>query len=254
MVSSFLFYDIIHDKLKNGGHMKKKVKLYAILPALILLMGTPLISAVEVQADMYSRYIWRGFDLNPDNKPVLQPGLTWDIGESGFSVNLWMSFSFSDRELNETDITLSYDRELSDTFSVSAGLIHYGWYFTRGFRFSRDTSHEIYVSATRSCRFMDTSVSFYYDFDKGEGLYVELLGEKSVKLNERTGLDLSVSVGYNAGQWIEGSGFSDINFSVSMPYQAGELTISPTAAVAMILMDEVNDAASEFWLGLSLIF
>jgi len=221
----------------------------------ILVLVTGALKAdTEYTFDLSSRYIWRGFDLNPDNKPVLQPGITRAFGKNGFSLNLWGSFSFEDRELNEIDISLSYDVNLSENISMSAGLTHYGWYFTRGFRFSRDTSHEIYLSATHSGNLMDTSFSVCFDFDKGDGFYFLLEGAKSFRLSDKTGLDLSASLGYNAGQWIDGSGFSDIVMSAALPTVLDAVTVSPFLNMAFILMDEVNPSNSEIWFGVSVSF
>ena len=226
----------------------------ALIIISLLFAGLPLNASVEFQADLFSRYIWRGFDLNPDNRPVFQPSVTLNIGESGLSVNVWGSFAFNDRELNETDVTLSYDRELSEKLSLSAGIVHYGWYFIKGFRFNRDTTHEVYLSLSTAGSIVDTSISVYYDFDKGDGLYFMFGLERSIRINERTGVDLSLSAGYNSGQWIDGSGLSDITLSASLPFETGRLTVSPIISLTVILLDEINPARSEFVAGISFIF
>ena len=54
-----------------------------VLLLLICLAGAALTlpGAVSGQVDLVSRYIWRGFDLLPDNHAAIQPALTIDLGE-----------------------------------------------------------------------------------------------------------------------------------------------------------------------------
>ena len=74
--------------------MKKLiVTMWIFLFAVALLPG-----AVAPQVDLVSRYVWRGFDLLPDNHPAIQPSLTIDLGESGFSLNVWSSFALAQRD------------------------------------------------------------------------------------------------------------------------------------------------------------
>ena len=106
--------------------MRKKTLILIFLPVVILLSAIPVKAGFDYQLDFTSRYIWRGFDLNPANKPAVQPSITYGFGDSGFAVNLWGSFSFENKQVNETDITLSYDFKLNDRISMSVGFIHYG--------------------------------------------------------------------------------------------------------------------------------
>ncbi|TFG78622.1 MAG: hypothetical protein E4H23_07450, partial [Chrysiogenales bacterium] len=59
----------------------KKFVLYTLV--FLLSAALPLAGAVSVQVDLVSRYIWRGFDLLPDNHAAIQPAFTIDLGESG---------------------------------------------------------------------------------------------------------------------------------------------------------------------------
>jgi len=58
----------------QGGCMKKSV-----LYLLVCLVGAalPLPGAVSVQVDLVSRYVWRGFDLLPENHFWYQPRRYW---------------------------------------------------------------------------------------------------------------------------------------------------------------------------------
>lgn len=214
-----------------------------------------LTAGVEYQVDVASRYIWRGFDLNPDNKPVLQPSVTFSCGDSGFAVNLWSSFSFEAKELNEIDVTLSYDFKMPEDFSLSVGFTHYGWYFNEGFKFKNHTTQEFYVAFGLPKVPLAPNLTVYYDFGNGDGFYLLLGVGHSLPLSETINLDLSASLGYNGKQWIGESGLSDLNFNVTIPFKVGKVTISPFFNVTLILLDAVNpDVDNEIWGGVSLVF
>jgi uncharacterized protein (TIGR02001 family) len=211
---------------------------------------------ISGQVDVFSAYIWRGFDLNPDHKPVIQPSLTYTFGDSGFAFNVWMSFSFEDKELTETDFTLSYDFQVSENIALSAGIIHYAWYLTEGFDFKDDVNHELYLTAAFPKIFLNPAVSVYFDFTNGDGWYAEASLGHSVKLGGLVTADLSASLGYNFGMWLPenaGAGLSDFNIGLAVPFKAGKVSITTMATYTFVLMDEVS-IKDHFWLGLSFAF
>jgi uncharacterized protein (TIGR02001 family) len=236
--------------------MTKKILITAlciILSASVL--STHLHAGFEFGLDFYSRYIWRGFDLNPDNKPVLQPSVTYSFGDTGFSVNFWGSLSYEDKGLNETDITLSYEFKQIKNISLSVGFIHYGWYFSDDFSFKDHTTQELYVSAGFDKLPLKPTLTLYYDINNGEGLYALLGIGHGIKVSDSVTLDLAASLGYNGGQWVEDPGFSDLNLVVSIPLQLNKLSISPFLGSSIILMDEVNpEVENEIYFGFSLAF
>lgn len=205
--------------------------------------------------DFNSRYMWRGFDLNPNNKPVLQPSVTFTLGDSGLAVNFWGSIAFGNKTLHETDITLSYDFSNLKNVSLSVGFIHYGWYFSDDFKFKDNTTQEFYITAGLPKVPLNPTLSLYYDINNGDGFYAALAIGHGLKLTESVSLDLSASLGYNGGQWIEESGFSNLDFGVSVPLRLDKTTISPFLGVTIILLDEVNPGVdNEIFAGVSLAF
>ena len=212
-------------------------------------------AAVEYQVDMSSRFIWRGFDLNPQNKPVLQPSVTFTLGESGLSLNLWSSFSFVSKDLDEVDATLSYDFQLSEGVAMTVGLIHYGWYFVDGFTFKDHTTQELYATLGFQRLPLAPELSVYYDFGNGDGLYLKLAVSHSLRLSEELNLDLSASLGYNDNLWITDSGLSDLNVGAAVPFKIDNVTVSPFLNFTLVLLDAVNPGVdNEFWAGISIIF
>ena len=226
------------------------------LPILLSLLPSLLSGDTSYQVDFVSRYIWRGFDLNPDKEPVFQPSLEYEFGESGLSMNLWMSFSFVNKELNETDFTLAYTRKLSGQFFLEAGLIHYGWYFVPNFRFEEDTSHEVYVAFEMQEILFNPRIRFFYDFTNGDGIYVLMESEYSFEPMRDVETSIHASLGYNGGQWLEEGmdpGISDLNLGISLAYAWHDLRIVPFANYTFVFLDAIGKQ-NHFWFGVSLIF
>ncbi len=213
--------------------------------------------AVAPQVDLVSRYVWRGFDLLPDNHAAIQPSLTIDLGASGFSLNVWSSFALAQRDLfkysDEIDLTLSYEFAMPEGWELSAGFIHYGYWFAEDFSFKDSTSEEVYATVTRTDLPLSPTLSLYYDFNLGSGLYVTLGGSHELKVNEKVSVEAGGLIGFNSRQYIDKTGFSDIDLYLNAPLTLGRLTLTPSLNVMIPLMDEVNEDV-EFWFGFSAAF
>jgi uncharacterized protein (TIGR02001 family) len=232
-------------------------RILSALAVLLLAAAAPAAAQLSFQVDTVSRYVWRGFDLFAPNNAALQPSLTYAFGETGLSANVWTSFALGDRSTyryaDEIDLTLTYAVPVSEAVDVTVGLIHYGWYFARPFSFKGSTTQELFITAGLSQVFLQPTLAIYYDLNMGSGLYASLKIGHSLALSEKLSLGLSAALGYNAGQWIEGSGFSDLNLGASLPFKAGDLIIVPLINWTIVLMDEVN-TENEIWFGLSIIY
>lgn len=234
----------------------KKTKT-AILLLLFFTATFSLYSGFSYQLDVVSRYIWRGFDLNPPKKPAVQPQVTYAFGDSGFAVNLWCNFSFEDHETNEVDFTLTYDFKTGENYSLTVGLTNYCWPFAEGFKFKEFNdfaTQEFFVSAGFPKVFLSPTISVYYDINLGDGLYAELGVGHGVEINKNMVLDLSASLGYNAGQWLPDgadTGFSDLNLGAALPLKAGKFTVTPYATYTFVLLDSVGPD-DHFWFGISI--
>jgi uncharacterized protein (TIGR02001 family) len=234
-----------------------KILNISILYFILSVFGHPPLNAgVRYQLDFSSSYIWRGFDLNPSKKPVLQLSVDLDLGQSGFAVNLWSSFSFVSSKLNEFDLTLSYSTDLTKDISIEAGLIHYAWYFTDNFKFKDDTSHEVFFSFGIPNLFFEPALSIYYDFTVGDGLYIQFDIGHSFPILKSLELALSSSLGYNGGQWLANesdSGFSDLNFGLALPFTTGRFQALAFANYTIVLLETIGQE-NHFWLGFSVSY
>lgn len=233
----------------------KRSFLFPVVVGMVLIFPLLHASPLELELGMHSRYIWRGFDLNPQNRRVLQPSLTIPIGGRGLSVNLWGSFSLSDRDLDEVDLTLSWRFPVGDCFHITLGAVQYGWYFSRDFSWRDHTSREIFVSLEKESQGIQPVFSVFWDVANGSGVYA-LAGisyRHELCCGCGTSLEFSATLGYNHRQWITTSGFSDLDLGVSAPWKMRRVTLTPTAHVCVILLDEVNPGTNlEIWGGISI--
>lgn len=233
------------------------------LKALILAAGmlasfaAPAAAQWSFQIDTMSRYIWRGFDLYAPDNAAFQPSVTYTFGESGLSANVWTSFALGDRATyrtdDEIDLTLTYTVPTGEDFGFSVGLIHYGWYFDRGFSFRGSTTQELFLTAGLPRAFLQPTLSVYYDVNLGSGLYANLKIGREIRLSDKLVWNLTAALGYNNRQWISGSGFSDLALGTGLPIKAGPLTVVPLISWTINFLDEVNPH-NEILFGLSLIF
>jgi len=227
-----------------------------VLLLLVCLVGAALSlpGAVAGQVDLVSRYIWRGFDLLPDNHPAIQPYLSVDLGQSGFSLSVWSSFALAKwdeyKGANEIDLTLAYTFKTSEKWEVTAGFTNYGYFFADDFKFKDNTSQEIYATIARTDLPLSPTLSVYYDFNLGSGLYVTFGGSHELKVSEKVSVEAGGLIGFNSRQYIDKTGFSDIDLYARVPLTMGKLTLTPSLNVMIPLLDEVNED-TEIWFGLS---
>lgn len=227
----------------------------SLLALLVSLAGAALLpGAVSGQVDLVSRYIWRGFDLLPENHPAIQPQFSVDLGRSGFSLGVWSSFALERRgefgSADEIDVTLSYEVPLPEEWEMTVGLNNYGYWFADGFKFRDHTSREIFVQVVRTGMPLSPTLSVNYDFNLGSGLYMTLGGSHGLKLSERISMEIGGLIGFNSRQYIDQTGFSDIDLYARLALTLGRLTLTPSLSVMIPLLDEVN-GKTEVWFGLS---
>jgi len=223
----------------------------------LCLTAAALPAAVSGQVDLVSRSVWRGFDLLPDDHAAIQPGVTFEFGDSGFSFDVWSSFALADRAVfkysDEIDVTLSYAFEPGPGWELSGGLICYGYWFAEDFNFEDNTSLEVFAAIARTDLPLAPTLTVYYDFKLGKGFYVSLGGSHEFKLNETASLEAGGLIGFNGGLYIERSAFSNIDIYARMALTAGKVTLTPSLNVMFPLLEEVNEEM-EIWFGLSVAF
>jgi len=227
-------------------------KIVALL--LLCLAAEVLPAVISGQIELVSRFVWRGFDLLPDNIAAVQPGLSIDFGDSGFVLDVWGSFALADRgvrmDTDEIDLTVAYAWTIAPGWEATAGLIGYGYGFARDFSIRDDASLEVFAAVAGTGLPLSPTLSVYYDFNLGNGFYVSLGGSHEFELNETVKVELGGLIGFNGGQYIERSAFSNVDIYMRMGLAVGKLTLTPSLNVMVPLLDEVNED-TEIWFGLA---
>lgn len=236
--------------------MNRKIFSLVIGFVLFISCSATLVADFDYQVDFTSRYIWRGFDLNPNSQPALQPSIEYSCGDCGFTLNLWSSISFNNKDANEIDLNFTYDFKISRDFSLKAGFIFYSWFFVDAFSFKENTTQEVFVSAGLPTLFFQPRLTVFYDFANGDGFYILLESQYTHQFSGSVKASFLVSLGYNGGQWLaEGTepGFSDLNFKFSPSFKLKRFTISPFACYTFVLLEAIG-TENHFWFGVSVIF
>jgi hypothetical protein len=233
-----------------GNAVAKSILLFS------LILTFPLYGQLEIGNEYNSSYIWRGFDLNPREKPILTPWLAYNLGQTGLYLEACGVFSFQDKEVNEFDFTLSYTYSGFKRIQLTGGIIHYGWYFAEDFQFRYDTSHEVFFRTKIVDLSIIPSLNVYYDFTNGNGFYIELEAEFSHQIWKEFGVSIDGSLGYNGGQWLAEEadpGFSDLNLKINVPLSIDRFQITPFVQETIVLLEAIG-RKSYFFFGLSMSY
>ena len=229
---------------------------------------------VDVTADFYSKYVWRGMLQNDDY--AFQPGISTTIGSDygDFTAGIWGSMNMTDYadqqgQFTEVDYYLDYTVSLNDLVDASIGYIYYDFPQTDRDPGNGNTS-EIYLGASFNT-ILNPSVTWYMDLDNHNGgSYVAMaVGhtfESAFSLTDDMPVDieLGAGLGYGNSQYNEGyfgvddGGLTDASFSIALPFEVGGLSVTPSfnwvSVVDGDLRDKGNykDESDQFYTGISL--
>ncbi len=183
-----------------------------------------------------SKYLWRGQD--PYNGFSLQPAA--NINYKGFSFGFWGSYGVNHNDFTEADLLAGYSYELSFV-TLGGGFTYYT------FPSAHSTSMEVSLTVGLNVLF-SPYLSFYYDFKAGNGAYIEAGAGYEVK--DPIPVSLSLTLGYNAGQWGYDPSLSVLGVNVSFPFETGGISITP-AIFGQIALDNQykNDFAGSLTVG-----
>jgi uncharacterized protein (TIGR02001 family) len=209
--------------------------------ALLLTAGIPAAMAEEeaptadASVGLYSKYVWRGFELSKDSL-VIQPSLS--VSYMGLGANLWANldtdlYGADTNKWNETDLTLSYDGA-HEKLGYGIGWIYYALDGV-------NDTQELYATLSYDV-LLAPSLTVYYDIDDFSGDWYANLGiGHSFALTETLSLDLGLSVGYSDNDTY--NEFHDGLISASMSFPVGKyLSITPELYYSFALSDEAENA------------
>lgn len=144
--------------------------------------------SVDFSVDMLSQYIFRGIAFSR-HSVVFQPSFT--IGYKGFSANIWGNFDTNERnpyglitpnrnaaKWNETDLTVSYSREVIKNLTLQGGII----YYALDSNTAGSDSFEVFGTASYAFPWFDLSFEVYREVANIPGWYLVWGLSKSIEL------------------------------------------------------------------------
>lgn len=206
--------------------------------------------AVDVRADFFSKYIWRGMALNKD--PVLQPSV--NVGYKQLTATLWGNLELTDIYDNKNQVTeIDYVIDWSDEtgikgISYSVGLAHYTFPNTN----FEDTT-EIYAGLNFDC-FLNPSIKANFDVDEAEGIYLQFGLSHSVEQiakigNTLIGMEVKANLGWGNSSCnryyccVDGEHFNDLTLSAAFPIELpGDWSVIPSLNYATLVDREIRQA------------
>jgi hypothetical protein len=225
---------------------KIKIKIIdsILLASFLFFFASPVFPRVGMGSNvtLVSRYIWRGFDTIPNNKPAIQPSLTLNFGKSGLWFNLWSAIDF----------IVGYDKVLSKHVTFSTGIGYFTFPSYRNYPDKNSTSPEICLGITFGSVPLSPRLTAYYDFNLGDGLYATLNLQKSLFLGKRV-LCSTFLLGYTSQYKNIGvdPGLSDICFGLSSDFVFKKLILTPGLNYVIVPNKTINQE-NEIWGGLSI--
>ena len=237
--------------------MRKIIILLATFATIMLsttVFGEEEKPTASADVGVFTKYIWRGFELS-DDSIVFQPSMT--IGYKGFSMNIWgnLDSDFEDNdpttndnaEWTETDWTLAYDTSIGPV-GLGVGYIYYGLD-------SIYDSQEVYLSAGLDIPLSPT-LTVYKEIAHLPGWYIHFGVSHSFQLPKEITLDLAGSVGYyysEDDEFVEVDNLFNpttkkyrslhdgtVSVGLTIPF-AKYFTFSPMIAYSFPLSDEADD-------------
>jgi hypothetical protein len=235
--------------------MKKALSIGLLVLAAVLSFSVQALAQEEqgknysfsLQADVFSKYIWRGSVLT--DGPVFQPSATLETGD--LTLSAWFNVDLDDanemeNELSEIDLSAEYAWAY-ESFNMGAGIIYYTYPDT-----DLEDSSEVYTTVGMDV-VLEPSVTLFYDFMEADGLYASFdIGHTtpSLKINENSSCEFAFNLGFgygdsNMNEYIFGvpeDGMADLHAGVKAPISIGEnLCIEPSILFSSLLDDEIKD-------------
>lgn len=204
----------------------------------------------EITADFFSKYLWRGQNLNDD--PVFQT--SFNVSYRSLTATIWGNIDLTNYNGNsgdfyELDYCIDYSGKISGIKGVgySLGASYYSFPGTK----VKDTT-EVYAGLSLDLP-LRPSVTFYHDVDEAEGTYISLALEHSIEriaelgADMPVGMELGTSLGWGSGSYnkyywgTDQSKLNDLTLSASFPMEIGGGTLAPSLDYVTLLSDDIRD-------------
>jgi len=231
------------------------IKKVAVMLSVSVLLGTSVYAeqtvGVDVSADFFGKYVWRGQNLN--DSTVFQPGIGVTYG--GLTGSIWGNLDMTAENDNRYDFT-EYDYAIDYSSSVpgidgvdfSIGAIYYRFPSVKP-----SSTTEVYWGFSFDLP-LSPSLTVYHDVDEADGTYVTAgIGHSFEKVFELSselpvGMDVGASVGwgdsgYNDYYWgVDNSKMNDLTLSVSFPMEVAGWTVAPSVHYVTLLSSDIRSS------------
>lgn len=188
-----------------------------------LVMGTVWSQVgVGYYLDAYSHYMWRGYDLSGD-APLLAPGATFELGESGLWLDTWLGVN---ADYLEVDLTAAYSLEPNDALGIDFGVIMY----TYPGDDAADMSYEPFIQLFAYETAYSPELLVAYDVVL-ESLYLEGAGSQEILADT---FPLTTSIGLGVYSWQDYAGISNLRLGVSKDFEFGPVVVSPALELHLL--------------------
>ena len=180
----------------------KKLILSLLIGMVLFGAASSAIAAVETSGDVYagvySKYVWRGFDLSQNDSVVVQGGA--DVSIDAFTFSWWGNLSESTGELNEVDFVIDYSKDLGELVSLSIGNILYD---VDNVDNGAGSTNELYLSLGLNTLLSPTA-TVYYDYDLFDAVYTTLGFSHDIEINKDLGVSMGAtgSYAFDSTSWL----------------------------------------------------
>jgi uncharacterized protein (TIGR02001 family) len=232
---------------------ERKLWVFVLVTLVAQLAPVSALSQIGIRTDvtLASRYIWRGFDCIVDDRPSLQPSITFEFGKSGVWFNAWSAFALADTDFVELDLVVGYDRSLSEDLTLSAGAGYFTFPSMPNYPDENSATPEVYAGVTLMSFPLSPNLTLYYDFNMGDGLYTTFSLSRDFLIKEEL-ISSTLLAGYTRqyrGIGVD-PGFSDICLGISTNFDWKGLTLAPGINYVIVPNETINDE-NEIWVGLT---
>ena len=231
-------------------------KLWPFLMVMLIFLSFPSLAFAEIgfSSDLtfVSRYIWRGFDTIHDDRPAIQPSITFAFGKSGLWLNLWSAVALADTDFVELDLIVGYDKVFFKEMTLSAGVGYFTFPSMSNYPDKNSTSPEAYAGITANSLPLTPGLTLYYDFNVGDGLYATFSLNQSFHIKGKilcSTFVIGYTTQYQDPDFGVDPGFSDICLGVSTDLNLRSVTLTPSLNYVIVPNETINDE-DEFWVGL----
>jgi hypothetical protein len=220
---------------------------------------------VNVTMDYFSKYIWRGQNIN--DKSVLQPSIY--LTKYGFTGAIWGNYDLTNvngdrNEFTEIDYSLDYSNAVPGIEGINYifGIIHCAFPDTEF-----EATTELYGGLSFTSLPLTPTIKINRDIDEIKGSYIQFsIGHTFEKVRQWSdtcycNLQLGASTAYGTSKYNQGyfdvnSGrLNDLTLYAALPIcLEHDWTVKPSLNYSTMLSDTIRqatDKSDNFWFGLS---